>query len=186
MLGGDTEQSGDWTRLEAEPRTERSEARRTLVLDTLDQYIKMGRFGPLSWPQQPHHVNDRANLSFTPGIGYTPAEDPNMNTVPVDNHEETMETLRLGWRYVQRRSLATLDRVKYDLDLDSKTISNDRLNNGKFIHQFSFCFKQENKKWFKYDNELVTEVGPQIVSRASSEAYILFYKYYDSQSKPDM
>ena len=47
----------------------------------------------------------------------------------------------------------------------------------------NFCLKPENKKWYKYDDDRVSEVWPQIVSRASSEAYILFYEFDDSQSK---
>ena len=53
-------------------------------------------------------------------------------------------------------------------------------------HYTSFTLKTENKKWYKSDDSCVTEVRPQVVSRASSEAYILFYDFYDSQPKPDV
>ena len=43
-------------------------------------------------------------------------------------------------------------------------------------HYTAFCFKPENSKWYRYDDTSVTVIDQKRVSRATAEAYILFYQ----------
>ncbi|CAG0892429.1 unnamed protein product [Cyprideis torosa] len=47
-------------------------------------------------------------------------------------------------------------------------------------HYTAFCYNDVSRTWFEYDDRFVTEVSPELV--ATSEAYVLFYRYNFKES----